>query len=171
MAVVKKVLTVGVFATLLVGGLYIFGSMIVIAPTNDPELSGAKPNVPSNTVSASADTIQLVLAKQTFRASVANTPELRKQGLSDTLVLPDDEAKLFIFDTVDTYSFWMKDMNYPIDIFWLDENKIIVHIEEDVQPDTYPTSFKPSLPALYVLETNAGIATQLGVVVGDTVDF
>jgi uncharacterized membrane protein (UPF0127 family) len=76
-------------------------------------------------------------------------------------------AKVFIFDTAEKWSFWMKDMNYPIDIFWLDENGVVVHIEESVSPDTYPTqSFVPPVPALYVIETKAGFAQENNIMIG-----
>ena len=37
---------------------------------------------------------------------------------------------LFIFSQPDFYPFWMKDMKFPIDIIWLDENLQIINIEK-----------------------------------------
>lgn len=103
--------------------------------------------------------------------TLARTEEERQQGLSDTESLPAMTGKLFIFEQPARYGFWMKDMNYAIDIIWIDENYKVVHIEESVSPDTFPESFKPSAPALYVLETNAGFSQQYSVRKGDMLVF
>lgn len=110
--------------------------------------------------------IPLTLGSTTVQASVASTPETRQQGLSDTPYLPTEIVKLFIFDTAEPWSIWMKDMNYPIDILWLDESKRVVHIEQGVAPDTYPTTFLPPVPALYVIETKNGYTAASNITVG-----
>ncbi|MFN3188431.1 MAG: DUF192 domain-containing protein [Candidatus Paceibacteria bacterium] len=103
------------------------------------------------------------------QASVASTTETRTKGLSDTPHLPEDVVKLFVFDESQEWSFWMKDMNYPIDIIWVDATGSIVHIEESVSPASYPKSFVPNRPAKYVVETVAGFVKKYGVGVGDRV--
>ncbi len=88
------------------------------------------------------------------------TPEARTRGLSGMKSLPEDSAMLFTFDQADEHGIWMKDMNFSIDIFWLDERYKVVHIEENVSPDTFPAVFYPKQKALYVLEANAGFAEK-----------
>jgi uncharacterized protein len=103
--------------------------------------------------------------------SIADTQETRRQGLSSTTALAELEGKLFIFESLGTHGIWMKDMNYPIDIFWISDDLKIIHTEANVDPDTYPQSFSSPEPARYVLETNAGLAEQYGVRNGDSVNF
>ena len=103
-------------------------------------------------------------------ASVANTDVLRTKGLSGTPSLPADIAKVFVFESSSKYGFWMKDMNYPIDIVWVDETGEVVHIESNVSPDTYPKSFAPTKPARVVIEVVAGVASLAEVKVGDRID-
>lgn len=103
------------------------------------------------------------------QASVADSLPERIQGLSDTPFLPENVVKLFAFGVAGKHSIWMKDMNYPLDIIWLDEGGIITHIEANVSPDSYPESFTPPQPALYVIETNAGFTASNTVTVGDKV--
>ena len=113
--------------------------------------------------------VPIVIGSTTAYASVADSmPELIK-GLSDTPSLPDTIVKLFAFGSTGKHSIWMKDMNYPLDIIWLDESGTIVHIVEKVSPDTYPESFSPPKPARYVIETNAGFVASSSVSVGDEV--
>lgn len=100
-------------------------------------------------------------------ASIADTDAERAKGLSGTPYIPIGIAKVFIFDTEEKWSFWMKDMNYAIDIFWLDVNGHVVHVVENASPDTYPaTSFAPQVPARYVIETKAGFAKENNIGVG-----
>lgn len=116
------------------------------------------------------NTKPMEIAEQTVVASVAQTWAERIQGLSDTPYLPDHVVKLFIFDNSSYHSIWMKDMNYSIDIIWVDEDKTIVHIEENVSPDTYPDeSFTTDVPAKYVIETVAGFVGDNDVEIGDIV--
>src|SRR4051812_8934615 len=55
-----------------------------------------------------------------FAARVARTNSEREKGLSGTHDLRSNQAMLFVYDTDDEWSIWMKEMNYPIDIIWLD---------------------------------------------------
>jgi uncharacterized membrane protein (UPF0127 family) len=108
----------------------------------------------------------ITLGDQSLQASVADSPRTREQGLSGTPYLPTGMVKLFVFEESATWSFWMKDMNYPIDIVWLDENKTVVHIESGVAPDSFPQSLVPTVPARYVIETTAGFTEAYHVSIG-----
>ena len=100
---------------------------------------------------------------------VADSQEERIRGLSGTETLGEFEALLFVFETVDRHGIWMKDMNFSIDIIWISEDMKIVDIERQVDPNTYPRSFKPDKPARYVLETNSGLTQLFNIETGQTV--
>jgi uncharacterized membrane protein (UPF0127 family) len=108
-------------------------------------------------------------------ADVAATNEQMTKGLSVRDALADNEAMLFVFDTAQEHSFWMKNMKFPIDIIWLDSDKTVVHIEHNLQPcsfDAFCPTYKPANnSALYVLETVAGFAEKHGIVEGTKVEF
>ncbi len=95
---------------------------------------------------------------------IADTESERARGLSGRAALGENEGMLFIFDEPEMPGFWMKDMHFPIDIIWLDENRQIVGLHENIAPDTYPAIFYPPRlveagpprPIKYVLEVNAG---------------
>lgn len=61
---------------------------------------------------------------------------------------------LFVFPEAGLHRFWMKDMNFPIDIYWLGKNYEVVDVAKNVPPESYPKTFSPKSPANYVLETN-----------------
>lgn len=104
---------------------------------------------------------------RTIRVTMATTPAARAQGLSGVPSLKSDEGMLFVFPEEGAYSFWMKDMLFSIDMLWIAASGEIVHIEEGVSPDTYPTSFTSDVPARYVLEVPAGFSNTYGIKIGD----
>ena len=119
-----------------------------------------------------------------FNLKIADTNESRRNGLSNTKSLCDKCAMLFIFDTEDIYSFWMKDMNYNLDILYIKEEmikdnvtgevktrKIISDIFENVKVSSYPNTVSNKNPAKYVLEINSGKVKDLNIKVGDEVSF
>jgi uncharacterized membrane protein (UPF0127 family) len=113
--------------------------------------------------------IPIVVASTTVQASVADSIGERIKGLSDTPYLPEGVVKLFAFGDEGEQAIWMKDMNYSIDILWVAEEGKIVHIEQNISPDTYPTSFKSPIPAFYVIEANAGFVASSSIRIGDEV--
>lgn len=84
---------------------------------------------------------------------VANTDKLRESGLSNYKQLAPSEAMLFMFDYDVTPAFWMKDMLFPLHIFWIDKSYNIVGVSKDVSPESYPKTFSPETPIRFVLET------------------
>ena len=95
-----------------------------------------------------------------LQVEIAQTPEQQRIGLSHRTKLAEGHGMLFIFNTDDTHSIWMKDMHFPIDIIWIDNTMKVIHIEQNIAPDTYPHSFTPPTPARYVLEVPAGYTKE-----------
>lgn len=107
-----------------------------------------------------------------FKAQVANDQESRERGLAGVDVLADNEALLLVYDSDDTWGIWMKDMEIPIDIIWLNAAKEVIHIVRNVSPEIgEKTTFRPTEPARYVLEINAGMAQQSGIKLGQRAVF
>ena len=65
----------------------------------------------------------------------------------------------------------MKDMDFSIDIIWLDRDRRVVHIEKNVSPNTYPDVFRSNVAAKYVLEVYSGQAGARGIGLGDQAEF
>lgn len=98
-----------------------------------------------------------------IKVQIADTPETRQQGLSGFKKLEPDEGMLFVFDEPGIYPFWMKDMQFSIDILWLrkitEQEYRIVHIEQGVSPETFPQSFVSPDLADAVLEVPSGFTS------------
>ena len=106
-------------------------------------------------------------------AELAVTEAERQRGLMFREELKEDQGMLFIFEREGIYAFWMKNMRFPIDILWLDKEKMVVHIESEVPPcprDPCP-SYAPSQAAQYVLELRSGWVKRHGLRLYERLDF
>lgn len=109
-----------------------------------------------------------------FKVSLAISSADQQKGLSVFNSLPVDEGMLFLFPNYSYYSFWMKDMKFPIDILWIKDNTL-VGIQENAPAENLPDS---QLPNYYppeainkVLEINAGLSQKYGFKAGDAVSI
>lgn len=123
-------------------------------------------NSPSNQ-QAGEKIIQLGDAK--IAVEVADTDKERTQGLSGRPSLPRDRGMLFVFSSKNRYSFWMKEMKFPLDFIWIDKDKVV-----DLTPNVpypkngeSPVSIIPKVPVDKVLEVNAGVIDSSQVKIGD----
>ena len=97
----------------------------------------------------------------------------RQMGLMFRPSLAPDHGMLFIFEHIDFHGIWMKNCKFPIDIVWLDEQRKVVHLAENVPPckaDPCPV-YEPLHNAAYVVEINAGQAKREKVQLGAQLDF
>lgn len=108
---------------------------------------------------------------------IANTARKRQKGLSKRESLAEREGMLFVFAQEDVQPpFWMKEMEFAIDIIWIDDDKV-VQIDENVPapesdtPDSELKFYPPNQPIDYVLEVKAGFADQNDIKVGDDINL
>jgi uncharacterized membrane protein (UPF0127 family) len=114
---------------------------------------------------------QLTVAGATYELRIADEDPEKEKGLGGLERLPKDEGMLFVFDRSDYYIFWMKDMNFPLDILWIDDDYKIIYAERNISPDSYPQKFVSQVPAKYVLEINGGQMYENGIQVGSKVEI
>lgn len=117
---------------------------------------------------------EITLPQGKVYAEVADTPASRTLGLSGRKGLAKDEGLLFVFEHPGKYGFWMKDMLFSIDIIWINEEGIVVHVERNATPESYfnndpPQTFVNTPDAKYVLELAAGQADAFGLYLGTKV--
>jgi uncharacterized membrane protein (UPF0127 family) len=101
-----------------------------------------------------------------IEAEIVDTVESRELGLSGRNTLKEGRGMLFVFPQAGRYGFWMKDMNFPIDILWINEQGVVVHVVENAKPEDYPAQYVNTPDALYVLELSANRARALGIYLG-----
>ena len=108
----------------------------------------------------------------TFNISIAISPEARKKGLSGRSTLSSGTGLFFIFDSLSYQSMWMPDMNFPLDIIWLDENMRVVNVNYNVKPcETDDCQSYASVKLVkYAIEMRAGDANKYGLLEDNHVD-
>ena len=114
----------------------------------------------------------MLLNGHRINLELATTPERQTLGLSGHAPLADDQGMLFIFDQKTVQSFWMKDMLFPLDIIWLDQDKI-VKISKNLPAEGHQPKniYRSDLPVDRVLEITAGLSNNLNLKVGDKVTY
>jgi uncharacterized membrane protein (UPF0127 family) len=141
---------------------------------NGPSTSPAAVITPyQSTDSASPKYVMVEIDGREFSVEVARTEEEINEGLSNRRETGSD-GMLFIIDPPRIPSFWMKGMNFPLDIIWIRNGKVI-KIDHDVpapsanqNPSTFPT-YQPPATVDRVLELPAGVAARYGLKTGSFV--
>ncbi len=100
-----------------------------------------------------------------LEVEVADTPETRARGLMERTELGERQGMLFVFESSEPRSFWMKNTPLPLSIAYVDRELVIREIHR-----MEPLSLEPvesRYPARYALELNRGAFERLGIRVGD----
>jgi uncharacterized membrane protein (UPF0127 family) len=104
-------------------------------------------------------------------AEIASDREAREKGLSGRKKLPEDRGMLFVLEAGRHGAFWMKGMNFPLDLLYFDGQRRLIKILHGLQPcDTCPKYPTPD-DAAYVLEVIAGTAEKYGITTGTAFSF
>lgn len=106
-----------------------------------------------------------------IQVEIADTQEEQIKGLSLKESLGNREGMLFVFDKPNKYGIWMKDMNFSIDILWIDDDFNIVNIKQNAKPESYPEIFRPETLITYVIEVSADFVKNNNISIGDKVIF
>jgi uncharacterized membrane protein (UPF0127 family) len=98
-----------------------------------------------------------------LNVALADTDQTRQQGLSGQTSLTDIEGMMFDFSNSERRrpGFWMKEMQFPLDIIWIKDN-VVIDIARDVPAPSTGTELS-KLPLYFppteidkVIEVNAG---------------
>ena len=91
---------------------------------------------------------------------VATSGDTKAKGFMGSSEPVDNDGMLFVYEIPDELGFWMKDVEYPLDILFFDENKVIVdrqtmdpfNGEADEDLKIYRSKYK----AMYAVELRSG---------------
>ncbi len=113
----------------------------------------------------------VISGHETF-IEIVKTPSAMYRGLSNRPSLCRDCAMMFVFPESDQRIFVMRDMNFPLDIVFINNSKI-VKIYHNLPPEGSAPQFQYSsvVPADRVLELNAGVAREFGLEEGQWLDL
>lgn len=100
---------------------------------------------------------------------LARTDAERSRGLMYRTTLPPESGMLFAWTTEEHRAFWMRNTCIPLDMLFIDRQKRIVGIVEQV-PVLNERSRSVPCPASFVLEVNAGYCRAHGIFPGQRID-
>lgn len=113
------------------------------------------------------------ISNTTFTVELATTTLAQARGLSFRKSLGENDGMLFVFKSPGVQNFWMKDMNFPIDIIWIGGGHVLGFAENAApQPGAALWQLKVySSPdgTDKVLEVNAGTVAKDDIHIGDAV--
>jgi uncharacterized membrane protein (UPF0127 family) len=115
---------------------------------------------------------KIVIGGQTFNTEVVKSASELQKGLGGRPCILANQGMLFQFSKPGQIWIWMKDMKFPIDIVWISPGHMVVGVEQDVKPSTYPDKFvNRDKPAQFVLELQANRSQDLHIDLGTPVSF
>lgn len=109
---------------------------------------------------------------QVLTIEYATGDEKITKGLSGRKELPKGRGMFFVFPMDGNYSFWMKDMLFPIDIIFLGSGYKIIDILYSAPPcgkEDCP-KVSPQEKFRYALEVNAGWSKENELKIGDQLE-
>lgn len=121
-----------------------------------------------------SDTIDLTINNRIFTLEIAKTPMEVTRGLMNRNTISEDGGMIFIFDSDEPRSFWMKDTLVNLDMIFVNYSNHIVDINRNAKPCIEAEdciSYQSSAPAKYVIEFNADVAEEMGLEIGQQINI
>jgi uncharacterized membrane protein (UPF0127 family) len=108
-----------------------------------------------------------------WTVEMATTMTQQACGLSGREGLGENDAMLFVFGSPSVQNFWMKDMNFPLDMIWISGNTVAGFAQNAAPQPGAPLWKLQIYTSPYnvdkVLEVVAGTVAKYNIKVGDTV--
>lgn len=114
----------------------------------------------------------VIINNKAFYVDIAKSDNQKSLGLSIYNSMPEDKGMIFPFERAGIYSFWMKGMKFPIDIIYINNNRVVEIFPELPFPKDStqnPAIVTPKEKANFVLEINAGLSKKYNFKKGDLV--
>lgn len=107
-----------------------------------------------------------------FIAEVVRSPRDQFKGLSGRKHLNEEEGMLFVFPDKKDRVFVMRNMNFPLDIIFISDNKV-VNLYHDLEPEgaQVKNSYHSGQAVDLVLEINAGLSRACKIAVGSEINW
>ena len=105
-----------------------------------------------------------------LEVQIADTDPRRARGLMFQDQLPLDQGMLLVFEELNKHSIWMLNMQFSLDVIWIDDNGMVVYIEKNVPPCktaletvTCPSYQGGGKDSQYILEVTSGFVDEFNI--------
>ena len=93
---------------------------------------------------------------------IAETPEARARGLMGRVLGDFMAGMLFVFETPQPQTFWMRNTPGALDMLFIDDKGRVLNVASHTTPMS-DQMYSSAGPAQFVLETKAGFADRFGI--------
>ncbi|MES2729531.1 MAG: DUF192 domain-containing protein [Pseudomonadota bacterium] len=108
--------------------------------------------------------------KHMIRTEIADTAQSVSTGMMYRTSMPAGTGMLFVLPQPSDVQFWMKNTLVPLDMVFIDENRVIQKIHANAIPHD-ETLIPAGGLVSYVLEIPSGSAAEMGISVGDKIFY
>lgn len=116
----------------------------------------------------------ITIEGESFSLLLAKTANDQEKGLGYRRFLPEDQGMLFPLQQPSLAPFWMKGMEFPLDIIYIRNHRIIAlyqNLQNPTRQQPQTPIITPPQPANEVLEINAGLSQKYHFKIGDIVSI
>jgi uncharacterized membrane protein (UPF0127 family) len=108
------------------------------------------------------------LTNHTFAVELADTPQERASGLMHRPPLPPGTGMLFVYERPQAVRFWNKNVAFPIDILYFDDDHRLLRVDSRIPPclEAECPTYRPQTGVRLVLELPGGTAEAIGATPG-----
>jgi len=148
-------------------------SIVISGLNRDKEKQTLNPNLPQKQAEIQVKNSDGSTKTVKLTVEIAETAQELTLGLSNRGSLATNSGMYFILPVRNTSSFWMKEMRFPIDIIWIDGNKIVGIAKNCPIPkdkNNIPTFQSPTY-VTNVLEVNSGFTDQNNITAGNQINL
>jgi len=117
------------------------------------------------------DIFELKLKNENFDLEVAKSSPKKAIGLMNRKALDHNAGMIFLYDSEQNLTFYMKNTLIPLDIIFLDSEGKVVTIHENTRIKQTDELYPSLEPAQFVIELNGGRSNEIGLQAGDVVDL
>lgn len=116
------------------------------------------------------DGVDIDIKGNNLFVEVAATPQERQRGLMERESLEKNSGMIFVFETEQPVSFWMKNTSIPLSIAYINKHGVILEIY-NLEPYSIDSIQSKRSSIKYALEVNRGYFKDMGIVPGDKIDL
>jgi uncharacterized protein len=145
-------------------------ALLLVAPGHRPHAQRAEPLEDLARFPTAVVEIRTASGPQRFGAWVADTPARQRQGLMFVRELPPERGMLFVHESPQVLSMWMKNTYISLDMVFIGPDLRIVRVAPRTTPHSLAT-VSSGAPAIAVLELRAGEAERRQIRTGDKVSW
>jgi len=104
----------------------------------------------------------IVINNHSISTEIAETPAERQRWLTfRTEQLPLNSSLLLVYDKPDLYSLWLLNIQFNLDLIWLDNSGNIVYMKQNAVPcsntlDASKCTYKNTIPSKYIIAATSG---------------